>query len=88
MYMAYGNSSSSVLRGVGFAENGTEVDVAELLALPLITLEIVDAEPVWLVVLTPPPFSSVKIVGRLVKYMGFCVPVASKGDAVGCETVE
>jgi len=43
--------------------------------LLLVTLEIVVAEPVWLVP-TPPPFSSLDILGRVVAYKGPCVLVA------------
>jgi hypothetical protein len=46
---------AAFLEGVGVAEGETEVDVAELLVLLFITLEIVDAEPVWLVVPHLPP---------------------------------
>lgn len=45
---------AAFLESVGVAEDETEVDVAELLVLLLITLEIANAEAVWLVVPTPP----------------------------------
>ncbi len=67
---------AAFLESVGVAEDQTEVDVAELLVLLLITLEIADADAVWLVVPTPPQFSSLEIVGRLVIYVGLCVPIA------------
>jgi hypothetical protein len=48
---------AAFLEGVGVAGDETEFDVAELLVLLHITLEIVVAEPVWLVP-TPPPFQA------------------------------